>query len=107
MALPSTAKRDWLAEASRLNYPDPRNLAAWRAFVDASVRLSHGHGRTFAGLARQSDASARFSYYGFADREAEAGAAGGTGARGVAAIEAIEDVRQCCGIDAVAMILNR
>jgi L-asparagine oxygenase len=40
LALPSTAKRDWLVEASRLNYPDPRDLAAWRAFVDASVRLS-------------------------------------------------------------------
>lgn len=40
MALPTTARRDWLAETSRLNYPDPHDLAAWRAFVDVSVRLS-------------------------------------------------------------------
>jgi len=40
LALPTTARRDWLAETSRLNYPDPHDLAAWRAFVDVSVRLS-------------------------------------------------------------------
>jgi L-asparagine oxygenase len=43
LALPESAKRDWLKEASRLVYPDPRDLPAWRAFVDASVRLAQRH----------------------------------------------------------------
>jgi L-asparagine oxygenase len=40
LALPDAAKQDWLAEASRLVYPDPRDLPAWRVFVDTSVGLS-------------------------------------------------------------------
>src|SRR5271165_3786351 len=39
-ALPEAAKRDWLNEASRLVYPDPHDLTAWRAFVGTSVRLA-------------------------------------------------------------------
>jgi L-asparagine oxygenase len=39
LALPEAAKRDWLEEAFQFVYPDPRDLAAWRAFVDASVQL--------------------------------------------------------------------
>jgi L-asparagine oxygenase len=40
LALPNAAKQDWLEEASRLVYPDPRDLAAWRVFVEASVAVS-------------------------------------------------------------------
>lgn len=40
LALPNAAKQHWLAEASRLAYPNPRDLTAWRTFVDASVGLA-------------------------------------------------------------------
>src|SRR5579872_1096693 len=40
LALPDDAKRDWLRECAGLVYPDPRELAAWRAFVEASVHLA-------------------------------------------------------------------
>ena len=43
LALPEAAKQDWLEEASRLVYPDARDLPAWRAFVDTSVRLARRH----------------------------------------------------------------
>ncbi len=43
LTLPEAARRDWLKEASRLVYPDPRDLPEWRAFVDASVCLAQRH----------------------------------------------------------------
>lgn len=39
LVLPEAVRRDWLNEACSLVYPDPRDLDAWRAFVDASVVL--------------------------------------------------------------------
>jgi L-asparagine oxygenase len=43
LSLPEGARREWLAEASRLTYPDPRDAGAWRAFVDAAVGIAKGH----------------------------------------------------------------
>jgi L-asparagine oxygenase len=43
LRLPERARREWLAEAAGLTYPDPRDAAAWRGFVDASAGIARRH----------------------------------------------------------------
>ena len=43
VSLPVGATESWLRDALTLTFPDPRDLTAWRAFVDASVRLAKAH----------------------------------------------------------------
>jgi L-asparagine oxygenase len=43
LCLPETARKAWLRDALDLTFPDPRDLVAWRAFVDASVGLANRH----------------------------------------------------------------
>ncbi len=43
VSLPESARQGWLREAAELRYPDPRELPAWRGFVDASVALAQRH----------------------------------------------------------------
>jgi L-asparagine oxygenase len=41
--LPEAARKTWLRDALALTFPDPGDLTAWRAFVDASVELANRH----------------------------------------------------------------
>jgi L-asparagine oxygenase len=41
--LPERNRRAWLAEASRLQFPDPHDLNAWRSFVQDSIAFAQRH----------------------------------------------------------------
>lgn len=43
ICLADSAKRAWLQDALALAFPDPHDLAAWRAFVDSAVALARRH----------------------------------------------------------------
>ena len=43
LRLPESAKEAWLGDALAHTFPDPRDLTAWRAFVDSSVAVANRH----------------------------------------------------------------